>query len=133
VLGHLHRFIIRPQQISSTFFSDNYEVTTNLSIIRGAYHFAHPDVSSGAAQATYFPANGGLHISSVGLWIIAHFRVQADGLGTVSRCLEPSRRYFPAVHPRRIFHFLSRISSFRWYKLLRSERDTDGRIDQGLF
>ncbi|KAI0697030.1 glycoside hydrolase family 25 protein [Cytidiella melzeri] len=40
-------------------FSTNYDGATNVGIIRGGYHFARPDVSSGATQATYFIANGG--------------------------------------------------------------------------
>jgi len=32
---------------------------TNAGLIRGGYHFARPDVSSGATQATYFLAHGG--------------------------------------------------------------------------
>jgi GH25 family lysozyme M1 (1,4-beta-N-acetylmuramidase) len=40
-------------------FSANYTHAYNNGIIRGAYHFAHPDLSSGAAQATYFANNGG--------------------------------------------------------------------------
>lgn len=32
---------------------------TNAGLIRGSYHFARPDVSSGATQANYFLANGG--------------------------------------------------------------------------
>ncbi|KAI0262909.1 glycoside hydrolase family 25 protein [Gloeopeniophorella convolvens] len=40
-------------------FSANYEGATKAGIIRGGYHFAHPDSSSGAAQAKYFLAHGG--------------------------------------------------------------------------
>ncbi|KAI0290544.1 putative N,O-diacetyl muramidase [Multifurca ochricompacta] len=40
-------------------FSQNYIGATNNGIIRGAYHFAHPDTSSGATQANYFLAHGG--------------------------------------------------------------------------
>ncbi|KXN91831.1 Lysozyme M1 [Leucoagaricus sp. SymC.cos] len=40
-------------------FSFHYIGATNAGLIRRAYHFARPDVSSGAAQATYFTANGG--------------------------------------------------------------------------
>ncbi|KAF7351399.1 Lysozyme [Mycena sanguinolenta] len=42
-------------------FSANYEGATTAGLIRGAYHFAHPDSSSGAAQAEYFLAHGGIH------------------------------------------------------------------------
>ena len=41
------------------YFSLNYISTRNNNFVRGAYHFAHPNVSSGAAQATYFLAHGG--------------------------------------------------------------------------
>ncbi|KAG6812880.1 hypothetical protein H0H92_015808 [Tricholoma furcatifolium] len=41
------------------YFSSQYTGATDIGIIRGGYHFARPDVSSGATQATYFLANGG--------------------------------------------------------------------------
>jgi len=44
--------------ISSTF-SSQYTGATNAGLIRGAYHFAHPDSSSGATQANFFLAHGG--------------------------------------------------------------------------
>jgi GH25 family lysozyme M1 (1,4-beta-N-acetylmuramidase) len=40
-------------------FSSKYTGATNAGLIRGAYHFAHPDTSTGAAQANYFLAHGG--------------------------------------------------------------------------
>ncbi len=40
-------------------FNANYTNAYNAKVIRGAYHFARPDVSGGAAQATYFASNGG--------------------------------------------------------------------------
>ncbi|MBO0839666.1 MAG: lysozyme, partial [Sciscionella sp.] len=40
-------------------FNNNYTGSYNQGIIRGAYHFARPDVSAGAAQADYFVAHGG--------------------------------------------------------------------------
>ncbi|KXN69771.1 glycoside hydrolase family 25 protein, partial [Conidiobolus coronatus NRRL 28638] len=40
-------------------FSNQYAGATNAGIIRGAYHFAQPSDSSGAAQANYFASNGG--------------------------------------------------------------------------
>ena len=40
-------------------FSSQYTGATNAQIVRGGYHFARPDVSSGAAQAKYFLAHGG--------------------------------------------------------------------------
>ena len=40
-------------------FNTNYTGAYNAKVIRGAYHFARPDTSTGAAQATYFASNGG--------------------------------------------------------------------------
>jgi GH25 family lysozyme M1 (1,4-beta-N-acetylmuramidase) len=40
-------------------FNANYPNSYNAGFIRGAYHFATPDTSTGAAQADYFVANGG--------------------------------------------------------------------------
>lgn len=43
----------------SSLFSSQFTGATNAGLIRGAYHFAHPDESSGATQATFFLAHGG--------------------------------------------------------------------------
>lgn len=40
-------------------FDTNYLHAYNNKVIRGAYHFARPDLSGGATQATYFANNGG--------------------------------------------------------------------------
>jgi GH25 family lysozyme M1 (1,4-beta-N-acetylmuramidase) len=40
-------------------FAQQYNGSYNIGMIRGAYHFARPDVSSGATQANYFLAHGG--------------------------------------------------------------------------
>ncbi|MFF7158487.1 GH25 family lysozyme [Streptomyces sp. NPDC008139] len=40
-------------------FSANYTGSYNAGFIRGAYHFANPNASTGAAQADYFVAHGG--------------------------------------------------------------------------
>lgn len=40
-------------------FSSHYSGATTAGLIRGGYHFAHPDASTGAAQATFFLAHGG--------------------------------------------------------------------------
>jgi GH25 family lysozyme M1 (1,4-beta-N-acetylmuramidase) len=40
-------------------FSSHYTGATSAGFIRGGYHFAHPDESTGASQADYFLANGG--------------------------------------------------------------------------
>ena len=41
------------------YFSQQYGGSYNQGFIRGAYHFALPDRSSGAAQANFFSSNGG--------------------------------------------------------------------------
>ncbi|MDI1492709.1 MAG: hypothetical protein OHK93_004491 [Ramalina farinacea] len=40
-------------------FSTHYSGATSANLIRGGYHFAHPDASSGSTQASYFLAHGG--------------------------------------------------------------------------
>jgi beta-N-acetylhexosaminidase len=40
-------------------FTPQYNGSYNIGMVRGAYHFAHPDVSTGTAQADYFVAHGG--------------------------------------------------------------------------
>ena len=44
---------------TSPSFASQYRGSYNVGMIRGAYHFALPSVSSGAAQADYFVNNGG--------------------------------------------------------------------------
>ncbi|WP_327234524.1 lysozyme [Streptomyces sp. NBC_01317] len=41
------------------YFGQQYEGSYNTGMIRGAYHFAAPDDSGGAEQATYFADGGG--------------------------------------------------------------------------
>ncbi|SDN03235.1 lysozyme [Allokutzneria albata] len=41
------------------YFAQQYNGSYNIGMIRGSYHFALPDRSSGAAQANYFVNNGG--------------------------------------------------------------------------
>lgn len=41
------------------FFDQQYTGSYEAGLIRGAYHFALPDASSGEEQANYFLANGG--------------------------------------------------------------------------
>ncbi|MFI6871851.1 lysozyme [Streptomyces sp. NPDC050400] len=41
------------------YFTQQYNGARNAGIIRGAYHFALPNKSSGATQASYFVRNGG--------------------------------------------------------------------------
>lgn len=43
----------------SPAFATNYTQSHAAGLIRGAYHFARPDASSGAAQANYFADHGG--------------------------------------------------------------------------
>ncbi|GAA3008370.1 lysozyme [Actinokineospora diospyrosa] len=41
------------------YFAQQYNGSYDVGMVRGAYHFALPDRSTGAAQATYFATNGG--------------------------------------------------------------------------
>ena len=41
------------------YYPQQYNGSRNVGMFRGAYHFAIPSVSSGAAQANYFVNNGG--------------------------------------------------------------------------
>ncbi|KAL8725488.1 MAG: hypothetical protein Q9181_006401 [Wetmoreana brouardii] len=57
------RFVIIKATEGTTYidssFSSHYNGATSAGLIRGGYHFAHPDSSSGATQANYFLAHGG--------------------------------------------------------------------------
>ncbi|KAI0798312.1 glycoside hydrolase family 25 protein [Xylaria sp. FL0064] len=57
------RFVIIKATEGTTYldpsFSSHYTGATNAGLIRGGYHFAHLDTSSGATQANYFLAHGG--------------------------------------------------------------------------
>jgi GH25 family lysozyme M1 (1,4-beta-N-acetylmuramidase) len=44
---------------TNPYFSQQYVGAYNVGLIRGAYHFATPNTSSGATQADYFAAHGG--------------------------------------------------------------------------
>src|SRR3977135_1492464 len=44
---------------ASPYFAQQYNGSYNVGLIRGAYHFALPHPSSGAAQADYFVDHGG--------------------------------------------------------------------------
>ncbi|HWL84695.1 MAG TPA: lysozyme [Polyangiaceae bacterium] len=44
---------------TNPYFAQQYNGSYNAGLIRGAYHFARPDVSSGATQANYFVDHGG--------------------------------------------------------------------------
>jgi GH25 family lysozyme M1 (1,4-beta-N-acetylmuramidase) len=44
---------------TNPYFAQQYNGSYNVGMIRGAYHFATPDTTSGAAQANYFVDHGG--------------------------------------------------------------------------
>jgi GH25 family lysozyme M1 (1,4-beta-N-acetylmuramidase) len=44
---------------TNPYFAQQYNGSYNAGLIRGAYHFATPNTSSGATQADYFIAHGG--------------------------------------------------------------------------
>ncbi|MDX2293174.1 MULTISPECIES: lysozyme [Streptomyces] len=43
----------------NTYFTQQYNGSYNVGMIRGTYHFATPDTTTGTAQADYFVNNGG--------------------------------------------------------------------------
>lgn len=43
----------------NTYFTQQYNGSYNVGMIRGSYHFATPDTTSGATQANYFVDHGG--------------------------------------------------------------------------
>jgi GH25 family lysozyme M1 (1,4-beta-N-acetylmuramidase) len=44
---------------TNPYFAQQYNGSYNVGMIRGAYHFATPDTTSGATQAGYFVSHGG--------------------------------------------------------------------------
>jgi GH25 family lysozyme M1 (1,4-beta-N-acetylmuramidase) len=44
---------------TNPYFAQQYNGSYNVGMIRGSYHFARPNVSSGATQANYFVDHGG--------------------------------------------------------------------------
>ncbi|MEV0643584.1 GH25 family lysozyme, partial [Streptomyces sp. NPDC050619] len=44
---------------TNSYFTQQYNGSYNVGMIRGAYHFATPDTTSGATQANYFVDHGG--------------------------------------------------------------------------
>ncbi|WP_062204941.1 lysozyme [Streptomyces sp. NBRC 109706] len=69
-------------------FNTNYPAAHGAGVIRGAYHFARPDVSNGATQANYFASNGGAwsrdNLTLPGVLDIEHnpYGAQCYGLST---------------------------------------------------
>ncbi|KAL8716226.1 MAG: hypothetical protein Q9220_000131 [cf. Caloplaca sp. 1 TL-2023] len=57
------RFVIIKATEGTTYtdpsFSSHYGGATSAGLIRGGYHFAHPNSGSGATQANFFLAHGG--------------------------------------------------------------------------
>jgi uncharacterized protein with LGFP repeats/GH25 family lysozyme M1 (1,4-beta-N-acetylmuramidase) len=60
-MGGLFAYVKATEALSylNPYFSSQYNGSRSVGMIRGAYHFAIPNVSSGAAQANYFVSNGG--------------------------------------------------------------------------
>lgn len=115
-----------------SYFSANYIGATNAKLIRGAYHFAHPDQTTGAAQAEYFLAHGGrcislclclLSQSDTGGWtgdgITLPGAIDLEG-STISDLLTPDNVLTPRV-------------IFEPRKLLRPDPERNGFMDRGFF
>ncbi|KAF8582539.1 glycoside hydrolase family 25 protein [Ramaria rubella] len=65
---------------TSDEFASQYVGAFDEGIIRGAYHFAHPDESSGATQADFFVSNGGAW-SADGLTLPGTLDIEANPNG----------------------------------------------------
>jgi hypothetical protein len=101
-----------------SYFSRNYIGATNNSIIRGAYHFARPSASSGAAQAQHFLAHGGKAHTLVTAVRFLTLRLQVGGAATESRSPEPSILKVPPPiirkkiisHPKSLYSYSGNCS-----------------------
>ena len=60
-MGALFAYVKATEALSylNPSFSSQYNGSRSVGMIRGAYHFAIPNVSTGASQANYFASNGG--------------------------------------------------------------------------
>ncbi|MER7929071.1 lysozyme [Streptomyces sp. NPDC096057] len=85
------------------YFSQQYDGARNAGIIRGAYHFALPNRSSGTSQAGYFVAHGGD-------W-------KADGW-TLPPALDIETNPYDKKHP---CYSLSRTGMVNWIKAFSAE------------
>ena len=83
---HRNTNVMDTPAYKSPEFNSQYTGATNAGIIRGAYHFARPDISNDAEQAKYFAANGGWH-QLYGPFILI-ISCQVVGPATVSPYLE---------------------------------------------
>ncbi len=115
------------------YFSDNYIGATNNNIIRGAYHFARPSVSSGAAQAEYFLAHGG-KAHTVPLWLPCVFsHSPVIGGWTGDGITLPGAIDFEGTIPNLLIirknHLTFAIVVFLFRQLLRLVHVTNGCVD----
>jgi hypothetical protein len=113
------------------YFSENYIGATKNGLIRGAYHYAHPNLTTGAAQAQYFLANGGQCMPFVPPYLFSPSHVggwSGDGItlpGAID--LEGTISSLP---PENIFDFRVVVSSRR---LLWLGPNKHGCMDPGFF
>ncbi|KAF8741256.1 Xeroderma pigmentosum G I-region, partial [Rhizoctonia solani] len=64
---------------TNPYFNQQYSGSYNVGIVRGSYHFARPDISSGATQANYFLAHGGTSLALGLLYTLIHAHSQEGG------------------------------------------------------
>ncbi|MFJ2772955.1 lysozyme [Streptomyces sp. NPDC087300] len=84
------------------YFAQQYDGSRAAGLLRGAYHFAVPDKSSGAAQARFFMDNGG--------------RWRADG-----RTLPPALDIEHNPYGKRKCYGLSKAGTVRWIQAFSDE------------
>lgn len=75
---------------SSSTFNSQYTGSANAGLIRGAYHFANPSVSSGASQADYFVQHGG-GWSPDGITLPGVLDIEYNPYGSTCYGLSPSQ------------------------------------------
>ncbi|KAN0129607.1 Glycoside hydrolase superfamily [Lactarius tabidus] len=104
------------------YFNQNYVGATNNKIIRGAYHFAHPNISTGAVQANYFLAHGGGWTAD-GMTLPGAIDLEGDCYGLtasqmVSWIQDFSNTYNSTTHRYAAFSFIFRFiyATTNWWQ-----------------
>jgi len=104
----------------SPSFSSQYTGATNAGLIRGGYHFALPDKSSGAAQANYFASNGGGWAGN-GVTLPGALDIEYNPYGATCYGLSPSAmvawiRDFSTTYYSRVGRYPVIYTTTDWWK-----------------
>jgi GH25 family lysozyme M1 (1,4-beta-N-acetylmuramidase) len=102
-------------------FNENYTGATNAGLIRGGYHTARPDSSSGAAQANYFLAHGGGWtgdgITLPGALELKKIQAKAECFGLSTTAMVSWIRDFSNTYHGRTGRYPVIFTSTSWWKL----------------